>query len=95
MQFLQRDRKPLTMTLSTSQLQTDTWVKATWDEFAAIMDDPLYESGRGYFDNGTMRIEMASLGRGHARQNAVVTDVISLYAALAYMLHCVIFAPSS
>jgi Uma2 family endonuclease len=68
------------MTLSTSQLQTDTWVKATWDDFTALMDDPQYESGRGYFDNGTMRIEMAPLGSGHSRQNSVVMDVISLFA---------------
>ncbi|MEL7316179.1 MAG: Uma2 family endonuclease, partial [Cyanobacteria bacterium J06559_3] len=68
------------MTLSTSQIQTDTWVKATWDEFAAAMDDPHYEKSRGYFDNGTMRIEMAPLGRGHARQNSILSKVISLYA---------------
>ena len=69
------------MTLATSQIQTDTWVKATWEDFAAIMDDPHYEEGRGYFDNGSMRIEMAALGRGHARQNSVVIDVVSLFAA--------------
>ena len=55
------------MTLSTSQIQTDTWVKATWGEFAAAMDDPRYEKSRSYFDNGHVRIEMASLGRGYAR----------------------------
>jgi hypothetical protein len=60
------------MTLSTAQIQTDTWVNATWEEFAAAMDDPLYEEGRGYFDNGTMRIEMAALGQGHARQNECI-----------------------
>jgi hypothetical protein len=68
------------MTLSTSQIQTDTWVKATWDEFVAAMDDPQYEKSRSYFDNGTMRIEMAALGSGHSRQNSVVIDVVSLFA---------------
>jgi Uma2 family endonuclease len=68
------------MTLSTSQIRTDTWVKATWATFAAIMDDPQYEAGRGYFDNGYMRIEMAALGAGHSRQNSVVMDVVSLFA---------------
>jgi Uma2 family endonuclease len=67
------------MTLATSQIQTDTWVNATWEEFAAIMDDPQYEEGRGYFDDGYMSIEMAALGRGHARQNSVVSKVISLF----------------
>ncbi|MDB9526132.1 hypothetical protein PN498_09055 [Oscillatoria sp. CS-180] len=50
------------MILSTSQMQTDTWVKATWNEFAAVMDEPQCEEGRGYFDQGYMRIEMAPLG---------------------------------
>ncbi|MEO1122996.1 MAG: Uma2 family endonuclease [Cyanobacteria bacterium J06635_15] len=69
-----------TMTLSPAQVQTDTWVKATWEEFVAAMDEPRYEEGRGYFDNGHMRIEMAPLGAGHARQNSIVSKVISLYA---------------
>ena len=68
------------MPLSTSKIQTDNWVKATWEEFTAAMDKPQYEDGRGYFDQGYMRIEMAPLGRGHARQNSVLSKVISLYA---------------
>ena len=69
------------MTLSIPhKIQTDTWVKATWKEFVAAMDDPSYEEGRGYFDNGHMRIEMAALGAGHGRQNSVVIDVVSLFA---------------
>ncbi len=71
------------MALSTSTaLQTDTWVKVTWEEFVAAMDEPPYDEGRGYFDNGSMRIEMAPLGGGHARQNSVVMDVVSLFSVL-------------
>ncbi|NCJ08548.1 Uma2 family endonuclease [Synechococcales cyanobacterium C] len=71
------------MSVSTRpQLQTDTWVKATWDDFAATMDDPQYTVGRGYFDHGSMRIEMAPLGPGHGRHNAVAMDVVSMFAAL-------------
>jgi Uma2 family endonuclease len=67
------------MTLATSQIQTDTWVKASWEEFAAAMDDPQYAEGRGYFDNGYMRIEMAPLGSGHGRQHSVVSEVVSIF----------------
>lgn len=71
------------MALSTSPaLQTDTWVKATWDDFVTTMDEPPYDEGRGYFDNGYMRIEIAPLGAGHARQNTVVSQVMSLFGAL-------------
>ncbi len=69
------------MALSTSrQLQTDTWVKATWEEFVAVMAEPQYEGCRGYFDNGFMRVEMAPLGPGHSRQDSVISKVISIFA---------------
>jgi Uma2 family endonuclease len=71
------------MSLSTSQeILTDTWIKASWDDFVAVMDAPEYEAGRGYFDNGLMRLEMAPLGPGHGRQNGVVIDVLTMFAAL-------------
>ncbi len=63
-------------------LQTDTWVKATWDDFIATMDEPSYDEAPVYFDNGYMRIEMAPLGSGHARQNTVVSQVVSLFGVL-------------
>lgn len=71
------------MTLSSSQsIQTDTWVKSTWDNFVAVMDEPQYEEGRGYFDNGYMRVEMAPLGAGHSRQNSIISKVVSLFGLL-------------
>ena len=83
---------------SQTQLQTDVWVKATWDEFAAAMDDPKYAEGRGYFDHGYMRIEMAPLGPGHGRHNAVAMDVVSMFAALrnirlAKLINCSFYKP--
>jgi Uma2 family endonuclease len=71
------------MALSTSpKIQTDTWVRATWEDFAATMDTPTYGSGRGYFDQGYMRIEMAPLGAGHGRHNTVISQVVGLFAML-------------
>jgi Uma2 family endonuclease len=83
---------------SQTQLQTDAWVKATWDEFATAMDDSQYAEGRGYFDHGYMRIEMAPLGPGHGRHNAVAMDVVSMFAALrnirlAKLINCSFFKP--
>lgn len=69
------------MTLSTSRkIEHDAWVKATWDDFVTLTDEPEYETGRGYFDGGRMRIEMAALGPGHGRHNSVVMDVVTIYA---------------
>lgn len=70
------------MAVSSSQrILTDAWVKATWDEFLEIAYGFAYLQGRAYFDAGEMRIEMASLGVGHSRQNGVVWNVITLFIA--------------
>ncbi|MGH8002808.1 MAG: Uma2 family endonuclease [Brasilonema sp.] len=61
---------------------TDTWVDATWEEFLTFADDPTLESGRFYYDQGYMRIEMAALGFAHGHDNSIVSTVIVLYAAI-------------
>jgi len=67
---------------SSKRILMDTWVRAIWDEFVAVAyDDPAYAEGRAYFDAGYMRIEMASLGVGHGRQNGVAWDVITFFSA--------------
>lgn len=63
-------------------LVTDTWVKATWENFQALADNPEYEKGRFYYDQSHMRIEMAAVGPIHGRDNSVVARVISLFATL-------------
>jgi Uma2 family endonuclease len=80
---------------SSQQILTDTWVKATWDEFVSVAyDDPAYTEGRAYFDAGYMRIEMASSGVAHGRQNGVVWDVITLFV-LAKKLNIAKYANGS
>ncbi|KAB8314915.1 Uma2 family endonuclease [Tolypothrix campylonemoides VB511288] len=63
-------------------IPTDTWVEATWEEFLTFADDPTLESGRFYYDQGYMRIEIAALGSAHGRDNSIVSTVIVLYAAI-------------
>jgi Uma2 family endonuclease len=61
---------------------TDTWVEATWEDFVTFADDPTLESGRFYYDQGYMRIEMAALGSAHGQDNSIVSTVVVLYAAI-------------
>ncbi|NET35947.1 MAG: Uma2 family endonuclease [Cyanothece sp. SIO1E1] len=63
-------------------LATDTWLQATWEEYVALADDPAYEQGRCYHDQGWMRIEMAALGPLHGRENSIVSTLITLFATL-------------
>ena len=60
-------------------IQTDTWVKATWDEFLATAYGPAYQKGRAYYDHDHMRIEMASLGAAHGKDNSLISTVVVLY----------------
>lgn len=40
------------------QLQTDTWVNATWEEYIQAIANPALEKAKGYDHNGQLRIEM-------------------------------------
>lgn len=65
-----------------SPIPVDTWIEGTWDEFLDLCDRPEYQKSRTYYHNGWMRIEMASLGLAHSRDNTVISTIIILYAAL-------------
>ena len=66
-------------TSPTKNLVTDSWVKASWEEFIAFADDSDC-IGRFYYDSNYMRIEMASVGSSHGRQNSIISKFVSLYA---------------
>jgi Uma2 family endonuclease len=60
-------------------LETDAWVKASWEAFTTLADDPNLEEGRFYYDQGCMRIEMAPLGPAHGQDNTILSNVITLF----------------
>ncbi|GEM_PF-6750356 len=69
------------MTLGTStKIETDIWLRANWEEFLRVADDPAYLHDRSYYDHGQIRIEIAALGSAYARDNALVVMVIILFA---------------
>ncbi len=63
-------------------LATDTWVKARWEDFIALADDPAYSDGRFYYHQGLLRIEMSPLGPRHGRQNSIISKAVSLFATI-------------
>ncbi|UBF28079.1 Uma2 family endonuclease [Kovacikia minuta CCNUW1] len=63
-------------------VQSDTWVEAAWEDFLSFADDPTLASGRFYYDQGYMRIEMAPLGSLHGQDNTILSTLILLYATL-------------
>ncbi len=65
-----------------AEIVSDRWVKATWDEFMALADDPSLEKSRFYYDNHKMRIEMSPVGQIHAHENSIVSNVVRLFATI-------------
>ena len=63
-------------------LVTDTWVKATWSEFMTLADSPAYDKGKAYYNRGKARIEMTPLGWNHAKDNSIISTLVTLYCAL-------------
>ncbi len=66
----------------TQVLETDIWVKATWEEFLHFAEDSGWEKGKFYYYQEQMRVEMSPVGPLHGRQNSIVSYVIILFATL-------------
>ncbi|MBD2104476.1 Uma2 family endonuclease [Leptolyngbya sp. FACHB-261] len=65
-----------------TQLLTDTWIAANWDEYLQTIEAPAYEKAKAYYHDGRMRLEMAPVGSDHACDHTVIMVAISLFAAL-------------
>lgn len=69
-------RSPMT------QLPTDTWVTATWDDYLQVLEAPTYKKAKSYYYNGQMRIEMSPVGNDHASDHTIVIYAVHLFAAV-------------
>lgn len=63
-------------------LLTDTWVAASWSEYLQTIADPTYETARGYYYRGHMRLEMAPVGFDHGTDHSILIFAINLFCAL-------------
>ncbi|BAZ29668.1 hypothetical protein NIES4074_21150 [Cylindrospermum sp. NIES-4074] len=69
-----------------TKLPTDTWVVATWNEYIQVIENPAYEKAKGYYHNGTMRVEMPPLGHDHACDNTIIAFAVSLFCSIKNIL---------
>lgn len=80
---------------SPQNLITNTWVRATWEEFLAVCDrlsipaneDFASEKARCYYDAGWMRIETVGTGSAHGQDNSILAAVVTLYGTLRNIPH--------
>lgn len=64
---------------SQTQLQSDTWVDATWEEYIQAIANPAYEKAKGYYYDGQLRIEMPPVGPDHSRDNSIIVVALNLF----------------
>lgn len=65
-----------------TELPTDAWVVATWDEYIQAIANPIYEKAKGYYHNGQLRIEMTPIGSDHSREHAIILFAINLFGTI-------------
>jgi len=63
-----------------TKISTDTWVKASWEEYLQVIDEPAHAETKGYYHNGRMRLEMSPLGNPHSRDHATIIGALYLFA---------------
>ncbi len=68
------------MNKTQTQLPTDTWITATWQEYIQTIQDPIYEKAKSYYNNGKFRIEMSPLGYKHGKDHMVIITIVNLFA---------------
>jgi Uma2 family endonuclease len=75
----------MTETSTLHPIQTNTWVKATWNDFLSTAYSPVYQDGQTYYDHGYMRIEMPPLGSAHGQDNSLISTVVTLYGLAKFL----------
>ena len=68
------------------KILTNTWVKASWEEYVAIADHPDskigLEKAKFYYDDSKMRVEQMTTGSAHGINHFLLSSIISLYGTL-------------
>jgi Uma2 family endonuclease len=67
---------------SATETTTDSWVKASWEEYLQALTLAVYEKAKGYYHHGQMRLEMSPLGNPHSRDHLIIIHAVCLFASL-------------
>ena len=65
-----------------TQLPTNTWLAAPWEEYIQAIERALYQQAKGYYYKGHMRIEMSPVSFDHGKDHVVIIFAVNLFAAL-------------
>jgi Uma2 family endonuclease len=76
----------MTLTLDTPSTPTlameNTWVRASWETFLALAEQPDLAHGKFYYYQSELRIETMGVGANHAIENTLMTLAIGLFCMI-------------
>jgi Uma2 family endonuclease len=70
------------MSETQTQLPTDIWIPASWQEYLQTFTDLLNNQAKSYYYKGHMRLEMAPVSFDHGQNHVVIIFAVTLFAAL-------------
>lgn len=68
-----------------TQVQSDTWLAVSWEEYIQIIENPAYEKAKCYYHNGHLRIEMTPIGHDHGCDNTIITVAVNLFCIVKHI----------
>jgi Uma2 family endonuclease len=74
------------MSETQTQLPTDTWIPASWQEYSQTVTDLVNDQAKSYYYKGHMRLEMAPVSFDHGQDHVVIIFAVTLFAALKGIL---------
>jgi len=69
----------LLMSFLQTQLPTDTWVAASWEEYIQAIASPVYEKAKCYYHNRQYQIEMSPVCANHSDDNGIIVILVKLF----------------
>ena len=70
------------MSETQTQLPTDTWIHASWDEYVQAIANLLNEKAKSYYYKGHMRLEIAPVSFDHGKDHVLIIFAVTLFATL-------------
>jgi len=74
------------MSETQTQLPTDTWIPASWQEYLQTVTDLANDQAKSYYYKGHMRLEMPPVSFDHGQDHVVIIFAVTLFAALKGIL---------
>jgi Uma2 family endonuclease len=65
-----------------TQLQTDTWIAISWQQYLEVIENPIYQKSKSYYYRGNLRIEMLPVSFDHGKDHLIIAAAVTVFAAL-------------